>query len=154
MKTLTTIVLIILVLVGVVYFLYDTSIPRFTADVDGMAFKADGLGGKYTPGRLNLFGMMITPDTTVVSLDVNATKAGTYLLNDDDPQKGNAGVYFRSKTVFASTSKYTGSVTITKFDLENKEFSGAFEFHAVQVYPEGTRVIHVTNGAFKNAPIK
>jgi len=153
MKTFYTIALIILCIGALIYFVYTSTVPAFTADIDGIVFKADGWGASYSAGRLKINGRHAAPDTTYVMIDLNAAKVGTYLLNDDDPATGNVAAYFIGKTVFATTRRFTGSVAITELDLEGKKVSGTFAFQGVQVVPQGPTVVNVTDGEFKRIPI-
>jgi len=152
MKTFSTIVLVVIFILVLIYFIFGNSYS-FTADIDGSAFKADRGGASYRSGRLVISVGNAGPDSTQVMLYVNATKVGTYLFNDDNLQTGNIALYSigNGKIIFTSTSSFTGSVTI--LDLDKKKVSGTFVFRAVQVQPYGSRVVNVTNGAFEDVPI-
>ena len=154
MKTFSTIALVVLTIVAVVYIIYNNNEPKFTADIDGGLFKADRVGAHYTSGRLNITAVHAVTDTPIVAINVKAAKIGTYLLNDDNPETGNLAVYFVRKTVFASTSRFTGTITFTELDMEKMEVSGTFAFQAVQVYPQASTLVSITDGVFKNIPIR
>ncbi|MGD0591166.1 MAG: DUF6252 family protein [Bacteroidota bacterium] len=153
MKTFLTIVLVIIFILALVYIIFDHKSFTFTADIDGSTFDGNRAKVIYTSGRLKISAFHAAADSPLVVIDLNATKTGTYLLNDDNSATGNVAVYFAKKNVFASNSRFTGSVTITKFDLEEKEVSGTFAFQGVQVVPPGLKVVNVTNGEFENLPI-
>ena len=153
MKTFLTIVLVIIFIWVLAYFIFDHRSFTFTANIDGNAFNANRGKVVYTSGRLKISAFHAAADTPLVVIDLNAVKTGTYLLNDDDPAAGNVAAYFIHKTVFATNSKTTGSVTITKFDLEEKKFSGIFAFQCIQVVPVGPKIINVTNGVFEDMPL-
>jgi len=124
MKTFSTIVLIVILILALIYLIFGNNSSTFTADIDGGVFKADRGGARYRSGRLNISALHAAPDTTAVIIDLKATEVGTYLLNDDNPETGNVAAYYVGKNVFASTSRFTGSVTITKLDMEEKKVSG------------------------------
>jgi hypothetical protein len=154
MKMFSTIVIVLFVILAIIYVVYLYISPTFTADIDGQVFEGDrGGAASYTSGKVQIGAQYIDPDTTHLIILLNATKVGTYLLNDDNAETGNFGAYYIGNKVFASTSRFTGSVTITRLDLEKKKISGTFEFRAVQVVPPGSKVINITNGVFKDVPI-
>lgn len=154
MKTFYTIVLVVLTIFAIAYIIYTSNEPKFTADIDGSVFKADRVGAHYTSDRLNITAIRAVTDTPIVAINVKAKKIGTYVLNEDNPETGNLAVYFVRKTVFASTSRFTGTITFTELDMEKMEVSGTFAFQAVQVYPQASTVVSVTDGVFKNIPIR
>jgi hypothetical protein len=154
MKTVSTVALILLSIVAIIYFIYDYNSFTFKADIDDVAFKGDRGGAHYESHVLQIAAVHDAPETLKVVIVLNASKVGTYLLNDDPPRTGNVAMYGIGGTVFASTNGFTGSTTITKLDLEEKKLSGTFAFRAVQVSPQGSKVVNVTNGVFEDIPIR
>jgi hypothetical protein len=138
---------------AIIYFISGNS-SNFTADIDGSVFKGNQGIARYASGRLKIVAEHATPEKTQVLIVLNATKVGTYLLNSDNIKTENFAAYYIGNNVFATTSRFSGSITITKLDLDEKEVSGTFTFQAVQVQPPGSKVINFTNGAFKDMPIR
>jgi hypothetical protein len=155
MKKYSIIVLVVIIINVLLFFILGRTFT-FTADIDGNAFNADRSIAVYTSGRFQIMGTQTTPDTASVIIVFNATKVGTYLLNGDNIETGNSAYYyFRGKSNgFVTDSSNIGNVTITKLDLEEKKVSGTFIFRAIQFVTTGSKVINVTNGVFKDIPIK
>ncbi len=132
---------------------------RFEAAVDGIALNAASARAKYSASRLSIDCVQFEPDTAIIVIDINANGPGTYLCDADDPRTGNAAAYYPPShkgdsidTVLATNSRSTGTVTITKFDLETGRVSGSFEFQGSQVVPPGSKVVNV-KGSFEDVPI-
>jgi hypothetical protein len=154
MKTFFIIIFIVLILAAFAYLYNTIGGTNFKADIDGKAFRPNKMNAAYSSGRLHIFAVYIYKDTTLMTIDLNASKEGTYALNEDNMETGNVGAYLTREVSFSTNSRYTGSVTITELDLDNKKVSGTFEFNAVQIYPPGSKVIKFTDGELKNFPIK
>lgn len=85
----------------------------------------------------------------------NITGPGNYPLNQNTDIYSNAsgsyGYYVKRKITplneWITTSQYTGSVTITKWDLPNMIVAGTFEFKAVSM-DSSAAPITVTDGRF------
>lgn len=94
-------------------------------------------------------------ETEFYLLIKNVTGPGTYLLNQDIPSHPYPNVsygYYVKRNMtpqneWATSSSYTGTVTITRFDKINSIASGTFEFNAINLYntPEP---LTVTEGRF------
>ena len=85
----------------------------------------------------------------------NITGAGTYQLNQNTdiyPNAAGSYAYYVKRKInplneWITSSQYTGSVTITKWDLPNMIVSGTFEFKAASIDSSAT-LITVTDGRF------
>lgn len=85
----------------------------------------------------------------------NITGPGTYQLNQNTavyPNESASYAHFVRRRVrpmeeWITNSQLGGSVTITKFDPENKIISGIFEFQAANILG-GSAPITVTDGRF------
>ena len=154
MKNFINIILIIGAILGLVYFFVLKKSPVMKADIDSKAFETKQCTANYKSGRLKINAVYIEKDTTIITIDLNAERAGSFRLNSNDPQRDNTAAYYIRDKVFASTRGYQGNVTITKFDLNKKELSGIFMFDAVQIVPYGKQTVKVNNGSFEYVPIK
>ena len=140
--------------------------PAFVAvTVDGKPLTVDDSSGiittAFTPDEvLSIFaGTGLVSDTArALGLQVNQFRGvGTYRLanmgSSASPAVGSAyyEVYAHPSielvSAFQTSSVYTGEVRVTGFDPANHVIAGTFAFTAVEV--EGTRILHVTNGAFR-----
>ena len=84
----------------------------------------------------------------------NITGAGTYQLNEgtDINNMGSSYAYYVKRKInpvneWITSNQYTGSVTITKWDLPNMIVSGTFEFKAGSM-DSSAAPITVTDGRF------
>ena len=144
------VVIIILALIIVIHDYFFT--PTFTANIDGNSFKGNRGIVICKSGKLVI--SVGASDTAYFRIFMNATKVGTYLINDGNTETDGFAEYCIGENIFTSTSKFAGSVTITKLDLEKKKVSGTFVFRVMQVKPPGSKVINITNGVFEDIPIK
>ncbi|WP_372473188.1 hypothetical protein AB4865_10215 [Capnocytophaga sp. ARDL2] len=74
---------------------------------------------------------------------------GTFILNGETPGYGGGGYIIREFNqieISRTNSKYTGEMTITKFDLENEIVSGTFWFDIENPWTGET--IEIRNGRF------
>jgi hypothetical protein len=148
---------VVIIMIVLFFLILGHRFTSFTADIDGVTFNADRSIAVYTSGRFQIMGTQTTvPDTVSVIIVFNATKVGTYMLNDDNIETGNGAYYhFRGKPKgFITDSNNIGNVTLTKLDLEEMKVSGTFIFRAIQFDTTGSKIINVTNGVFKDVLIK
>jgi hypothetical protein len=156
MKTFSTIVILI---IGLIYFICDGNSYTFAAEVDGIPVEGYKSFADYSNGLLSIYTLLKDPAKKGIIIFVNASKPGVYLLNSEDV-RGNHGQYHfgdrDNLTNFLTTSQYTGKCEITTLDLSNKKVSGTFEFVAVQLTSSGygTRVVNIAKGTFEKIQIK
>lgn len=84
----------------------------------------------------------------------NVTGTGTYQLNTTTtyPTSNVSYAYYVKRTMtpqdeWITSANATGSVTITKYDVQNKILSGTFQFNLVDYY-DATKTMSVTDGRF------
>ena len=83
------------------------------------------------------------------------TEPGTYQVNDNTahyPRPAANFMYFEERKftptdTWITNSKYTGTVTITKLDTENKIVAGTFSFDAMSI-GMNPKELRVTDGRF------
>ena len=145
----------------------QTGAQTFGAKVDGAFWTPKGFGSIPANDKLEIrvlagtdiyiyardFSLSPTETEFEIHL-VNVTGPGTYLLNADvsyPSSTGNYGYYVKRRLTpldeWITSSRQTGSVTITKFDLPNHIVSGTFQFTAGSIYNAGG-VLTVTEGRF------
>ena len=92
-------------------------------------------------------------ETEFEILITGVTGPGTYLLNNNVslPASSSYGYYVKRRLTpeneWLTSSTYTGSVTITKFDITNRIVSGTFQFNALNQY-NTPQPLSVTEGRF------
>jgi hypothetical protein len=113
----------------------------------------------YTPlGDFRIKAMNFASEPTETEFHIylqNVTSPGVFKLNTNTDifpnASGNYGYYVRRKinplNEWITTPEYTGTVTITKFDLTNRVISGTFEFTAASL-DGSAQPITVTDGRF------
>ena len=167
MKKYFIIILILILIVGLIYFFYDSGSYTFTAEVDGTPLEGLSSFAEYSGGMLSIFTILNDSGQKGIIIFVKASETGNYLLSSGtgsiDGQE-NYGQYHYgdegNRIIFLSNGQYAGKCKIATLDLSNKKVSGTFEFEAIESicaptgYAYGTRVVHITNGKFKNVPIK
>jgi hypothetical protein len=170
MKTFSTIVLVIICILAVIYFLSKGNSFTFTAEVDGVSVEGSRSVAKYSDGLLRVFTVLKGEDKGIIII-INASKPGVYSLNEGGHGlTGNHGQYASTKsadvtmanatmensTTFLTSDHYTGKCQITTLDLTNKKVSGTFEFEAAQLTSSGygPRVVRITKGIFEDIPIE
>jgi len=130
-----------------------------TATVNGTTFTTPAYAQILVPGRLDIYPGVSTTDSLLVSIFIAGTSTGTYTLNSTQGslQNGNEGEFYHSNATNTSFTEYwtdtthTGTVTITKWDMTAKQFSGTFSFNAVQFHPSATGATVSVSGSFTNA---
>ena len=106
--------------------------------------------------KINARNFASTPkesEMEIYLLDVNET--GTYPLNQNTSEYPNADgnyIYYVERTItptneWITSSKYTGSVTITKLDRVKKIVAGTFNFSSVSM-GLNPKTLHATEGRF------
>lgn len=92
-------------------------------------------------------------ETEFEILITGVTGPGTYLLNNNVslPASSSYGYYVKRRLTpeneWLTSSTYTGSVTITKFDITSRIVSGTFQFNALNQY-NTPQPLNVTEGRF------
>ena len=170
MKTFSTIILVIIFILAIVYFIFGYNSYTFTAEVDGVSVEGSRSTAKYSNGLLRIFTVLKGEDKGIIII-INALKPGVYSLNEGGQGlTGNHGQYAVTKsadvtmanatmensTTFLTSYHYTGKCQITTLDLTDKKVSGTFEFEAAQLTSSGygPRVVHITKGIFEDIPIE
>ena len=111
-----------------------------------------GLGGVF----INARNFSSSPTETEFEIYLeNVTGPGNYELNrntDIYPHQSGSYAYYVKRRInpineWITSSRHTGSVTITKFDNTNKIISGTFAFRAGSIDSSATAV-DVTEGRF------
>ena len=170
MKTLSTIILVIIFILAIVYFIFGYNSYTFTAEVDGVSVEASKSAAKYSDGLLRIFTLLKGKDKGIIII-INASKPGVYSLDDGGPDLArNHGQYVvtnsanvtitnatkENSTVFLTSDQYTGKCQISMLDLTDKKVSGTFEFVAAQLTSSGygPRVVRITKGIFEDIPIE
>ena len=85
----------------------------------------------------------------------NVKDTGTYIVNDNTvhyPRPAANFMYFEERKLtptetWITNSKYTGTVTISKLDTQNKIVAGTFSFDAISVGMD-PKTLKVTDGRF------
>jgi hypothetical protein len=170
MKTFSTIILVVICILAVLYFLFDGSSFTYTAEVDGVSIEGSRSTAKYSNGLLRIFTVLKGEDKGIIII-VNASKPGVYSLNEAGSDlTGNHGQYAVTKSAdvkmanatpensstYLTSYQYTGKCQITTLDLTNKKISGTFEFVAAQLTSSGfgSQVVRITKGIFEDIPIE
>lgn len=119
-----------------------------------------GYHGTYTfdETRNNVVIQAYRKDKTGFQLYLrDVSRTGEYLLNTTTnlfggelKQPQNYGAYYVPGRLYMTTSKYTGSVNITRADTVNRIVSGTFSFKAVH----GNDSVAVYNGRFDVSTFK
>lgn len=131
-------------------------VPQSFAGINTPILKAQLTGSNVNDLMVTAQNFASEPTETQFNLYVkNITGPGTYLLNqttDIYPNaSGNYAYYVKRKinpiNEWITTTQYTGTVTITKWDLSNNIVSGTFEFKAASI-DNSTDPITVTDGRF------
>lgn len=85
---------------------------------------------------------------------IGVTTTGTFSLNTNvtHPSFANSYAYYVKRNLtpsneWVTSSGYTGSVTITRFDLSANIVSGTFQFNALNIY-NSPEPLSVTDGRF------
>jgi hypothetical protein len=138
----------------------------FGAKVDGVDWAPKGFGpfpasnlleARMAGTRLtiNARNFASSPNETEFQLTIyNVTGPGVYPLNTNVSHPNGVASYgyyvkrnFSPENEWITSSTYTGSVTITKFDTVNKIVAGTFEFNALNIY-NAPQPLVVTEGRF------
>lgn len=131
-------------------------IPQNFAGINSPILSAQLSGANQNNLMLRAQNFASEPTETEFQLYIkNITGTGTYELNqntDINPNAaGNYAYYVKRKinplNEWITSSQYTGSVTITKWDLSNMIVSGTFEFKAGSM-DSSAAPITVTDGRF------
>ena len=167
MKKFFIIIFVLILIAGLIYFFYDNGSYTFTAEVDGTPLEGLSSFAEYSGGMLSIFTILNDSGQKGIIIFVKASETGNYLLNSETGSvdgQGNYGQYHYgdegNRIIFLSNGQYAGKCKITTLDLSNKKVSGTFEFEAIESihtptgYAYSTRVVRITNGKFKNVPIK
>jgi hypothetical protein len=158
MKTFSTIVLVIIFILALIYYFYGSEAFTFTAEVEGIPVEAKDAGVINSGDRLKILIELKDPIQKIIELDC-PSKPGVYSL-DSYKENENRGGYSIGNTqdrdLFVTNSQCTGRIEITTIDVSLKKVSGTFEYAAVQVFQDhfGTRVVHIAKGAFKDIQIR
>jgi hypothetical protein len=103
---------------------------------------------------INARNFASSPNESEFEISVpDITGPGTYLLNTDvsRPSPAGYGYYVKRKVdpenEWLTSSSYTGSVTITRYDTVNLIVAGTFEFNAINLY-NTPQPLSVTEGRF------
>ncbi|MDQ3683023.1 MAG: DUF6252 family protein [Bacteroidota bacterium] len=105
---------------------------------------------------INARNFSSSPTETEIDIYLqNATKPGTYLLNQTTAHFPNHnasyGYYverrFTPTNEWITNNQYTGKVEITRLDTVNNIISGTFEFNAINLY-NTPQPISITDGRF------
>lgn len=144
----------------------QTGAETFGAKVNGVIWGPQGFGG--FPGDM-LEGSYTGPSSVMIKarnfrqspkeseFEIflhNITGPGTYQLNTDVTRPNLTASYgyyvereFTPKNEWQTSSSYTGTVTITRFDTVEGILSGTFQFNAINLY-NSPAPITVTEGRF------
>lgn len=145
----------------------QTGANTFGAKVDGELWVPQGFGAlpandileaRYTSPNaimINARNFRKSPKETEFEIFVNnITGPGTYQLNTDITRPALTASYgyfvereFTPKNEWQTSPTYTGSVTITRFDVVNNIVSGTFQFNALNI-SGSPEPISVTEGRF------
>ena len=116
-----------------------------TANLD-LSYDPGYRGGTFNLSAYNYFGNGDDDKQTISIYSDSLKREATYLLNDPEHaaplfnDRSTGCSYYRESNVFRE-----GSLTITRFDLENQVISGTFEFTLAK---PGCDTIRVTEGRF------
>jgi hypothetical protein len=130
-------------------------IPQKFAGISAPLLSAQLIGANQNDLVITAQNFASEPTETEFKLFIkNITGAGTYQLNEntDINSMGSSYGYYVKRKInplnqWITSSQYTGSVTITKWDLPNMIVSGTFEFKAGSI-DSSAAPITVTNGRF------
>jgi hypothetical protein len=158
MKTLSTIILVIIFILAIIYFFYGNETFTFTAEVEGILVEAKDAGVINSGDRLRILIKLKDPIQKIIEIDC-PSRPGVYSLDSYKVNENRGGYSIgitQDRDMFVTNSHYTGRAEITKLDVSLKKVSGTFEYAAVQVFRDhfGTRVVHITKGAFEDIPIR
>lgn len=128
----------------------------FRAKIDGVQWEAAAStkGANILAGFINIVG--ISSDGKQLSITINDTIPGTYLLNQTTfsvasyADNASSNTFAFSTDQGADTSQGGGSVTITEIDKTNKTISGTFRFNVYRDQDSSKKVI--TEGVFFKLP--
>ncbi|MBK9291123.1 MAG: hypothetical protein IPM52_05820 [Bacteroidetes bacterium] len=138
------------------------SVGQMTAKIDGKKWNASsGMMGTtlatYAASILTISGTEIsgTKTTTIQLIVSNVTGTGDYTLGSELSGQGLLSIAdatnLADQKAYGTTGEgeFTGTLKITKFDLENKEIAGTFSFTALEGEQKasGEKKV-VTDGAF------
>jgi hypothetical protein len=130
-------------------------IPQKFAGISAPLLSAQLIGANQNDLVITAQNFASEPTETEFKLFIkNIPGAGTYQLNEntDINSMGSSYGYYVKRKInplnqWITSSQYTGSVTITKWDLPNMIVSGTFEFKAGSI-DSSAAPITVTNGRF------
>lgn len=114
-------------------------VPQKFAGINAPTLSAQLSGASQNDFILTAQNFASEPTETEFQLYIkNITGAGTYRLNqntDINPNAAGSYAYYVKRKInplneWITSSQYTGSVTITKWDMPNMIVSGTFEFTA------------------------
>lgn len=128
----------------------------FRAKINGIQWQAAAAteGANILAGFINIVG--ISSDGKEISITVNDTITGTYLLNQTTfsvasyADNAASNTFSFSTDQGADTSQGGGSVIITEIDKTNKTISGTFRFNVYRDQDSSKKV--VTEGVFYKLP--
>jgi hypothetical protein len=131
-----------------------------TLEVNGVAAEITHFEAEYDGSYLGFFAKQGSPNPATFIIRVFIDGPGTYTLNDGTyiynnrkyTIRGNIAHYTRESITYYTNAIYTGTVTITSIDVENKIVSGTFEYRAAQRLVE-SKVINI-KGSFEDVPIE
>lgn len=143
----------------------QTGKNTFGCKINGERWVPDGSGGfqpvKPITGGFNLLAgnppirriwiQTLSEDGQSIDLQLNTTQVGVYLLNENTQIRPyalfskNYGMYRKDNSIYTTSSKYTGKITITKSDTITGLLSGTFEF---TVGNSTGKTYEITDGRF------
>jgi len=158
MKTFSTIALVLIIILALIYFFYGAETFTFTAEVEGVPVEAEDAGVINSGNRLKILIKLKDSAHKIIELDC-PSRSGVYLLNSYNENENRGGYSIGStqdRELFVTNNQCTGRIEITELDVSLKKVSGTFEYAAAQVFQDhfGTRVVHITKGAFKDIQIR
>jgi hypothetical protein len=144
----------------------QTGAHTFGAKLDGELWGPKGFAGgaslleaRFLPGpsvMITARNFASSPNESEMEIFLkNLTGTGTYQLNTDVvlPTTAASYGYFVKRTItptneWMTSSQYTGSVNVTRFDTAARIISGTFQFRASNPDYTPFQVINVTEGRF------
>lgn len=126
------------------------------ATIDSTSWQAadSATSATMSQGLVTISG--ISPDGQEISITLNDTVVGLYVLNQTSPSLAiyanldSAGGYAYSTNQGADTSQAGGTVSVTRVDLVNRTISGTFDFKVYRNSDGSQKDIKA--GVFYNIP--
>jgi hypothetical protein len=131
-------------------------IPQKFAGINAPTLHAELTGSNQNDLIITAQNFASEPTETEFQLYIkNITGSGTYLFNQNTdilPNAAGSYAYYVKRKInplneWITSSQYTGTVTITKWDLPDMIVSGTFEFKAGSMDSSAASII-VTDGRF------